>query len=101
MPALRTLSFVGVLSALALGPAAAEPPPTVAVAMYTGTGAYGDGPGMLEETFRGTPDLAALSSAQPFTVTGFATAYPTGTGHEAWQEHPSIAFDTRGRLHLA
>ena len=57
MPALRTLSFVGVLSALALGPAAAEPPPTVAVAMYTGTGAYGDGPGMLEETFRGTPDL--------------------------------------------
>ena len=38
-------------------PARAKTPPTVAVALYADKGAYGNGPGMLEDEFGRTPDL--------------------------------------------
>jgi glutamine amidotransferase PdxT len=55
----RTLLLVAALSALVFVPlrGKTKTPPTVAVAMYADRGAYGNGPGMLEDEFARTRDL--------------------------------------------
>lgn len=54
----RPLLLAAVLPLLAVFlPARAKTPPTVAVAMYADKGAYGNGPGMIEEEFGRTRDL--------------------------------------------
>lgn len=53
----RLLLLAAGLSALAFVPLRGKTPPTVAVAMYADKGAFGNGPGMLEDEFGRTRDL--------------------------------------------